>query len=45
MHHIHYYYKKNNISIPEFKIFDDENTDNVIIKYNLVQILNDKKKQ
>ena len=43
MHHIHYYYKKNDISIPEFKKFDDENTDNGVIKHNLVQILNDKR--
>ena len=43
MYHIHYYYKKNDISIPEFKKFNDEITDNAIIKSNLVHILYDKK--
>ena len=43
MYHIHYHFKKNDISIPKFEKFDDENTDNSIIECNLAKIILDKK--
>ena len=43
MHNIHHHYKKYDISIPEFEMFDDNNIDNSNIGSNLDEIKSEKK--
>ena len=43
MYNIHHYYKKYDISIPEFEMFDDINIDNSNIESNLDEIKSEKK--